>query len=202
MYAEGKKYLGYQNFSDCLALSFALICQYYYWNTGNIETGYFIPAEDSYYEVFMLPMFLLMYLNLILQHNITFNGTRFFVVMVNETISEAAPFFMILAMFIVSYTHILMLIQGKDNYKVFRMAYALSLGELDEYASLSTTGFFVFTAYTIIITLFLMNLVIAILSDKYEEVMTHRLYFEGRAMLEKSIAYEKMILSFRLRNEE
>ena len=46
------------------------------------------------------------------------------------------------------------------------------------------------------ITLVLMNLVIAILSDKYEEVMAHRQYYEGRARLEKSLVYEKLMIAF------
>merc|ERR1712083_812678 len=82
------------------------------------------------------------------------------------------------------------------NYGVFRIAYALSLGELDEFQELSMTAFFIFLIYTILITLVLMNLVIAILSDKYEEVMAHKLFFVGRARLDKSLSYEKMLIAF------
>ena len=144
MYTEGKDYLGWTNFADILALILVLICQYFYWNTGSHETGYFVPDSDSYFETFFLPMFMIIYLDLILQHMITFEFTRFFVIMVRETISEAAPFFTILGLFIISYTHLLMCIQKDDNYGVFRIAYALSLGELDEFQELSMTAFFIF----------------------------------------------------------
>ena len=47
----------------------------------------------------------------------------------------------------------------------------LALGELDEFNDLNWTAFFTFMVFTILITVVLMNLVIAILSDSYEEVI-------------------------------
>ena len=117
--------------------------------------------------------------------------------MVAETISESAPFFVILVIFIAQYSHLLMLIMRKDNYNSYvKLSYTLALGELDEFHMLSPTAFLIFTAYTILITVVLMNLVIAILSDKYEEVMTYRDYYEGKAMLKRSLAYEKLLMAF------
>ena len=90
--------------------------------------------------------------------------------MVGQTIFGAVPFFLTLAMFVLAYTHILMLIYRKDSYGLFRIAYTLTLGELDEFQELSSTAFCIFVAFSVLITLVLTNLVIAVLSDKYEEV--------------------------------
>ena len=93
-----------------------MICQYYYWKSlGSSETGYFIPDPDSNFEVFLLPMFLLLYNNLILQHMQTFDATRFFVITVGETLNEAVPFFLTLGMFVISYTHILLISVRNDD---------------------------------------------------------------------------------------
>ena len=48
--------------------------------------------------------------------------------------------------------------------------------------------------YSILITLVLMNLVISILSDRYELVMAEFNYYNGKAKLQKSIAYERLIM--------
>ena len=60
LYAEGRDYFTLENFYDSLAFIFAIVCQYYYWNLGENDTGYFIPATDCNFEVFVLPMFLLL----------------------------------------------------------------------------------------------------------------------------------------------
>ena len=50
----------------------------------------------------------------------------------------------------------------------------MTLGDLDDYMELNVTSFVIFASYTILITLVLMNLVIAILSDKYESVTAEK----------------------------
>ena len=85
----------------------------------------------------------------------------------------------------------LTLIKRENDIHLFRIAYVLALGELDEFSDLSTTAFLIFLVFTILITVVLMNLVIAILSDKYEEVMASKKYYEGKAKLDKSLSYEK-----------
>ena len=77
-----------------------------------------------------------------------------------------------------------------------RTAYTLTLGDLDDYMELNFTSFTIFAAYTILITLVLMNLVIAILSDKYEAVTSERQFYEGKTMLKKSLMYEKILMLF------
>ena len=47
-------------------------------------------------------------------------------------------------------------------------------------------------AYTILITLVLMNLVIAILSDAYELVTSEKKYYDGKAKIRRSLMYEKL----------
>ena len=61
---------------------------------------------------------------------------------------------------------------------------------------LNVTSFTIFVSYTILITLVLMNLVIAILSDKYESVTAERLFYEGKTMLRRSLVYEKILMLF------
>ena len=62
-----------------------------------------------------------------------------------------------------------MLIKDETNLSVFKTTYTLTLGELD-FEELNTTRFFIFVVYTTLITLVLMNLLIAILGDAYELV--------------------------------
>ena len=62
-----------------------------------------------------------------------------------------------------------MLIKDETNLSVFKTTYTLTLGELD-FEELNTSRFLIFVVYTTLITLVLMNLLIAILSDAYELV--------------------------------
>ena len=62
-----------------------------------------------------------------------------------------------------------MLTQDEGYLAVFKVTYTLTLGELD-FEDLKTSRFLVFVVYTTLITLILMNLLIAILSDAYELV--------------------------------
>ena len=103
----------------------------------------------------------------------TFEFTRFFVIMVSQVIKEASAFLLVLALFVITYTHMLTLIKRDNDIQLFRIAYVLTLGELDEFNDLSMTAFWIFLVFTILITVVLMNLVIAILSDGYEEIMTN-----------------------------
>ena len=60
-------------------------------------------------------MFMLMYLEAILQHMQTFKFTRFFVIMVSKVIDEAKAFLLVLALFIITYTHMLSLIKRQND---------------------------------------------------------------------------------------
>ena len=66
--------------------------------------------------------------------------------------------------------------------QVVKTSYTLTLGEL-EFDELDTTGFLIFMGYTTLITLVLMNLLIAILSDAYELVTSERKFYDGKAKL-------------------
>ena len=59
--------------------------------------------------------------------------------------------------------------QDVEQLTVYKVTYTLTLGELD-FEDLSPSRFIIFVAYTTLITLVLMNLLIAILSDAYELV--------------------------------
>ena len=69
----------------------------------------------------------------------------------------------------------------------------MTLGELD-YEDLGLINFFVFVVYTSAITLVLMNLVIAIMSDAYELVTSEKKYYDGKAKLERSLRYERLVM--------
>ena len=88
-----------------------------------------------------------------------------------------------------------MMTQDEGYLAVFKVTYTLTLGELD-YDELSSSRFLVFVAYTILITLVLMNLLIAILSDAYELVQSEKKYYEGKAKLERSLMFERLVMFF------
>ena len=51
----------------------------------------------------------------------------------------------------------------------------------------------IFVVFTTFIALFLMNLLIAILSDAYELVTSEKKYYNGRALLHRSLSYERLV---------
>ena len=77
MGTDGKDYFkSFENAGDLIVYIFVCICQFYYWGTATDESGYYIPEEGSYFEVYLLPTMLFLHLNLILQHLIAFKLTR------------------------------------------------------------------------------------------------------------------------------
>ena len=67
MVTDGRDHFkSFQNVGDLVVYILVCICEYYYWGTGKIENGYYIPEENSYFEVFFLPTILFLHLNLIL----------------------------------------------------------------------------------------------------------------------------------------
>ena len=64
---EGRDYIrDFENVGDFIACILVSVCQFYYFFTGKRVNGYFIPENDSNFEVFLLPMILVLHLNLIL----------------------------------------------------------------------------------------------------------------------------------------
>ena len=115
--------------------------------------------------------------------------------MIIQTFKDTIPFYIILVTCVLSYSIFLMLTEGTDPLTVFKLTYTLTLGELD-FEELSTSRFIVFVAYTTLITLILMNLLIAILSDAYELVQSEKKYYEGKAKLERSLMFERLVIFF------
>ena len=192
MVTELKEYFSdYYNCSDLIVCVLVSICQYYYWATGKIVNGYFFPEDDSYFEVFLLPTILALHLNLILQHMIAFEIIRRYVVMIIKTFEQTLPFYVVLFLFIASYFIFLLFTQDDGYLPVFKVAYTLTLGELN-FEDLNMTNFVIFIAYTLLITLMLMNLVIAILSDAYELVTSETKYYDGKAKMRRSLMYERL----------
>ena len=113
---------------------------------------------------------------------IAFDRTRFYVIMIRKTMYETIPFYLVLGSFIISYMIFLMLTMDVSYLSVVKIAYTLTLGDLD-YEEMDTLRFLIFVAYTILITLMLMNLVISILSDRYELVMSESNFYNGKAKL-------------------
>ena len=90
-----------------------------------------------------------------------------------------------------SYFLFLMLTQDASYLDVIKTTYTLTLGELD-FEELNTSRFLIFVVYTTLITLVLMNLLIAILGDAYELVQSEKKFYDGRAKLQKSLMYERL----------
>ena len=74
---------------------------------------------------------------------------------------------------------------------VFKIAYTLTLAELN-FEDLDTSRFIIFVIYTTMITLVLMNLLIAILSDAYELVQSEKKYYDGKAKIHRSLVFERL----------
>ena len=95
-----------------------------------------------------------------------------------------------------------MLTKDESYLTVIKTTYTLTLGELD-FEDLNTTKFMIFVVYTTLITLVLMNLLIAILSDAYELVQSEKKYYDGKAKLSRTLMYERIAIFFmRLLNRE
>ena len=104
---------------------------------------------------------------------------------------DTYKFYVILICFIVSYFLFLMLNQDGGYLPVLKTTYTLTLGELD-FEDLDISRFIIFMVYTTLITLVLMNLLIAILSDAYELVQSEQKYYDGKAKLHRSLMYERI----------
>ena len=76
---------------------------------------------------------------------------------------------------------------------VLKTSYTLTLGELD-FEDLNTTKFLIFMLFTTLITLILMNLLIAILSDAYELVTSEKKYYDGQTKIRRSLSYERLAM--------
>ena len=76
-----------------------------------------------------------------------------------------------------------------------KAAYTLTLAEL-QYENLTPTKFFIFFVFTTMITLVLMNLIIAILSDAYELVQSEKKYYDGKVKIQRSLMYERFVILF------
>ena len=88
-----------------------------------------------------------------------------------------------------------MFIKDESYLTVIKTTYTLTLGELD-FEDLNTTKFMIFVVYTTLITLVLMNLLIAILSDAYELVQAEKKYYDGKAKLSRTLMYERIAIFF------
>ena len=105
---------------------------------------------------------------------------------------DTYKFYVVLICFISSYSLFLMLTSDESYLHVFKITYTMTLGELD-FEELNTIRFLIFVAYTTLITLVLMNLLIAILGDAYELVTSEKRYYDGKAKMQRSLMYERLI---------
>lgn len=147
--------------------------------------------------------------------------TRLFTALVNKSISKASPFFVYLAFFCISYTHMqLLFIKTTDDEQqtdeigetshhnngieaFLKRSYLLALAEFgDEVERFPSYGFTVFIWFTLIITLVLMNLIIAIISDRYEEIIAMQSAEEGRIKLERTMEVERLLMLFRCKKKK
>ena len=111
--------------------------------------------------------------------------------MIEQTVKVTSRFYAILGCFIISYFFFLLLTSDGNYLSVLKISYTLTLGELD-FEDLNTTKFLIFVVFTTFIALFLMNLLIAILSDAYELVTSEKKYYNSKAQLHRSLSYERL----------
>lgn len=84
--------------------------------------------------------------------------------------------------------------------KAFFTQWLLTFGEFDDNDWKNTQGAILFSVSTCILTLILMNLVIAIMSDTYEKVMTGINESDNKQLNSMILQYENLL--FLQRNEE
>ena len=147
-------------------------------------------------------MILLLNLTLIMQHMVAIKPLRFFVVMVRETMEKALEFYVFLIIIIISYTLVLALMQKKSIGDVYRVAYVLSIGETGDFDEFDLPSFITYISYTTLIALVLLNLVVGIMSEKYESVVADKHYYEGKAMLRRSLDYEEFLMLLQKKKEQ
>ena len=147
----------------------------------------------------VLFMFVLLWQLVILKYMTAIEFLRFFIGLTLASTIAILPFFTVMALFIISYSQLLILMNNDSSLATRGIeAYMFALGELPE--ELTGFGFVAFVAVLInnvMITIVLLNLVIAILSDKYEEVVANKQETDARAKLEKILEFEQIYAFFK-----
>lgn len=93
--------------------------------------------------------------------------------MIMEILTDVTIFLIMLFIIIFAYSHLLIVLSDEDYTfeSTFKSSYVLSFGELDDSRNNGLIDWINFMIFSFSITLVLMNLLIAIMSDSYERVM-------------------------------
>jgi hypothetical protein len=126
--------------------------------------------------------------------------------MIFEIIKDISTFMIILFVAVIAYAQISM-IDGQadvsDIGEFLKDSYALTLGDLGEFDEHSTTQFIVFIIFSFFVTILLMNMVIAIMSDSYERVMANATPADCRLLASMLLEMEQIVhfISLRFKGE-
>ena len=121
-----------------------------------------------------------------------FDKTRYLISMILQVFTDIIPFLIITIFWVLMFTFITLALHRMDEeqtqkrsffFPVFVVTYLRGLGELsvDDY---DTYDFIVFFLSTIVVTMAIFNLLIAIIGNTYEEVKNNREYFDLKEKLE------------------
>ena len=104
--------------------------------------------------------------------------------MLNEIMSDLKPFFVILTVYLLAFGCSMLILTGKElNWgTAFFSQWLLSFGEFDPSIWEKYQGHFFFLISTCNVTLILMNLIIAIMSDTYVKVMSQQKLYNNHQL--------------------
>lgn len=159
--ALGSKYFGGDNFYDLSIFSLILVVDL--WDL----------IKNEVYSELQWVMFLTMWVLIILKYIRVFKPTRKYVKMIMILLEDVTVFLVMLFVIIFAYMHLLVVLSdGSLSFSdTFKISYTLSFGELDDTRDEGFIEWMNFMIFSFSITLVLMNLLIAIMSDSYEHVM-------------------------------
>ena len=121
-----------------------------------------------------------------------FDQTRYLISMILQVFSDMISFLIIVIFWVVMFTLISLVLHKLDEeeveernsfFPVFTKMYMTAMGELGVDDN-NTYDWIVFFIFTIIVTMAIFNLLIAIIGNTYEEVKTNRDYFDLKEKLE------------------
>ena len=97
--------------------------------------------------------------------------------MINETIKDIRSFVLILFTIMIAYFHIQYTLNFAETDQeielLMRRSFTLAFADFPDYTLMTRSQFFVFMLFSLIITLVLMNMLIAIMSDTYERMQAN-----------------------------
>lgn len=119
--------------------------------------------------------------------------------MIQELLSDVLVFLAMLFIIIFAYMHLLVILgDGELSFSdTFKISYTTTYGELDDSKDDGFIAWMNFMIFTFAMTLVLMNLVIAIMSDSYEHVMEIQISADIDILIGDVLELEEIVSFFK-----